>query len=166
MRYSYQIGFYCQTLQTRECWGRESSHRHLRNVPLSDKASFIHAHAPDEYRSLIRLNGVHKDHTRIQNGMCVHVRAKAYTHLGMKCHFQLSNKLGTLKGLEGFCKHPQEFKDTFNEQVTHTYTHKATFARTVKFIVTNVANKQHAAEKMNHKSHKHINMLQLSHETT
>lgn len=36
-------------------------------MPLSDKASFIHAHAPDEYRSLIRLNGVHKDHTRIQN---------------------------------------------------------------------------------------------------
>lgn len=121
MRYSYQIGFYGQTTDMGMLEERESSHRHLRNVPLSDKASFIHARAPDEYRSLIRLNGVHKDHTRIQNGMCVQVRAKAYTHLGMKCNFQLSNKLGTLKGLEGFCKHPQEFKDTFNEQVTHTH---------------------------------------------
>ncbi len=68
MWYSYQIGFYGQTLQTRKRLRRESSHRHLRNVPLSDKASFIYAHTPNECRSLIRLNSIHKDHTRIQNG--------------------------------------------------------------------------------------------------
>lgn len=85
--------------------------------------------------------------------MCEHVQVKTHTHLGMKCHFQLSNKLGTLKCLEGFCKHPQGFKET--KQPCYTKNSKCKNLQ-MCIIVTYADNNQHAADKIHFKLHKSI----------